>query len=290
MRKPNCDRNVALPRLAGVRPKSTFLYSTTMIPFRPHSLVASVLALASIPALAGTELDLKSLKKSDEEQQSKYGPYVGIFGGSSTGQDASMTIDSIGRSMDYDVLDWDGNMLMGFEIGHSWKTRRYLEFGIEFEGFFSGTDLQTFANGASADGAAVQLSDVYQAAADMNFAAFMLNGVVNLDLRKLRPRVGTFISNLRPYVGAGVGGAQVWFRNQRVVTFGDAFGAPTSAASTPFGLDQFVFAYQVFGGLEYQLKEKFSIYAEYRWFNMEKIDVLDEFESEYFIGGLRYRY
>ena len=256
----------------------------------PFFLAVSLLAFAVNPVTAGTELDLKSLKKSEEEQQSKYGPYVGLFGGQSTGQDASMTIDYIGRSLDYDVSDWDGNFLMGFEIGHSWKTRRFLEFGLEFEGFFSGTDLQTFANGESGDGTAVQLSDVYQAAADMNFAAFMLNGVVNLDLRKLRPRVGTFISNLRPYVGAGLGGAQVWFRNQRVVTVGDAFGAPTAAASSPFGLDQFVFAYQAFAGLEYQLKEKFSIYAEYRWFHMEKVDVLDEFKTEYFVGGLRYRY
>lgn len=261
-----------------------------MITSRTLFSLVSVLALCSLPVEAGTELALKSLKKSDEEQQSKYGPYVGIFGGQSTGQDASMTIDYIGRSLDYDVSDWDGNFLMGFEIGYSWKTRRFLEFGLEFEGLFSGTDLQTYAIGESGDGTGVQLSDVYQAAADMNFAAFMFNGVVNLDLRKLRPRVGTFISNLRPYVGAGIGGAQVWFREQRVVTVGDAFGTPTAAASTPFGLDQFVFAYQAFAGLEYQLKEKFSIYAEYRWFRMTEVDVLDEFKTEYFIGGLRYRY
>jgi opacity protein-like surface antigen len=254
------------------------------------SLVPAILAFSALPAVAGTELDLKSLKKTDAEEQSKYGPYVGIFGGQSTGQEAGMTIDYIGRSLDYDVSDTNGKFLMGFEIGHSWKTRRFLEFGLEFEGFFSDTDLQTFANGGSGDGTAVQLSDVYQAAADMNFAAFMLNGVVNLDLRKLRPRVGTFISNLRPYVGAGVGGAQVWFRNQRVVTVGDSFGVPTSAASSPFGLDQFVFAYQAFAGLEYQLKEKFSLYAEYRWLRMEQVDVLDEFRTEYFIGGLRFRY
>lgn len=274
-------------------------FTSPMMILRLSMIRATLLVLAAVGTASlatAKELDLRSIKGEEEEEESKYGPYVGFFGGASQRQSADMRIDYPAtdtlpsRGLDYLVGDRDGNFLMGFEIGHSWRTRYFVEWGLEFEGLFSGTEINTGFDGGRNAGKPVGLSDVFTATADMNFAAFMLNGTVNLDLKALRPRIGPIIPKFRPYFGGGVGGAQVWFRNQRVTTFGDTFGVPTSTAASPFNIDEFVFAYQIFGGLEFQLKEKLSLYAEYRWLTLEKVDVLDNLDFEYVLGGLRWRY
>jgi opacity protein-like surface antigen len=244
------------------------------------ALAALCALLLAAPALHAGEVDMKSLKK----EKKKYGPYVGVFGGATTGHDG----DTVLGAFDYDLADADGSAVFGIEVGYSWRTRYLLEFAVEFEGLFSSSQLDTtFGSGNTGSPA---MGDVATASADLNYAAFMLNGVVNLDLRRLQPRIGRFVTRFRPYFGLGIGGAQVWYRNQSVATFGDLAGIPTAPTSSPFLIDEFVLATQLFGGLEVRVNDKVGFYAEYRQLMLSKLDELTDYSTEMWLGGIRVRY
>jgi opacity protein-like surface antigen len=114
----------------------------------------------------------------------------------------------------------------------------------------------------------------------------MLNGSVTLDLRRYRARIGPYLSRIRPYLGYGIGGAQLWFRNTETVT-----KDPTKQASVSvFEMDEFVFARQFFAGVEYNVNDRFSIYGEYRKLELEDFGPASNFEQESWMAGLRMRY
>lgn len=259
--------------------------------FFSAKLVAAFLAgfLVATPVVNAGEVELASLKKPNAEK-SKYGAYVGVFVGTSLGQDAGLKVDNIGYSVNYDVADDRGNFMAGFEVGHSWRTKYYVEVGAEFEAFFGGTEVNGVISNVGNDGVPFQLGDISTASADMNYAAFMFNGTLTLDLRKLRPRIGTFWPRFRPYVGAGFGGAQLFFRNQTIQTVGDLAGAPTAPQANILSIDQFVFAFQIFAGLEFKLTDKLAIYSEYRSLTFEKAGELDNFELELITSGIHVRF
>jgi opacity protein-like surface antigen len=249
-------------------------------------LMSAGLAAASLQA---AEIDLKSLQPL-EKKTSKYGPYVGVFGGVTTGQQGRMRLNYAGHSLDYDILDSDGNAVFGLEVGYAWRTKYLLEFAMEFEAMYSSTEVTgVLSNQANTD-APLTDADVVTAKADMSYASFLLNGVIALDLRKLRPRIGTFLPRFRPYMGGGIGGAQIWFRNQSIQSVGDVLGTPTAPSASPFNIDEFVFAYQVFGGMNVHLTSKLDVYAEYRKLTFEKTNDLSEFSSEMVVGGLQFKY
>ena len=121
---------------------------------------------------------------------------------------------------------------------------------------------------------------------DLNAVLFMLNGSVTLDLRRYRARIGPYLSNIRPYLGYGIGGAQLWFRNTESVT-----KDPTKQPSVSvFEMDEFVFARQFFAGVEYNVNNRFSIYGEYRKLELEDFGPASNFETESWMAGLRMRY
>ncbi len=252
-------------------------------------LLATVLSFSALctQSHAG-EVELKSLQPLDSAKK-KYGSYVGVFGGATTSEGGNLELDYLGKTLGYDLLEDDGNMFVGIEVGYSWKTKYFLEFGLEFEGIFSSSEVGGFLSDANA-GVPIALSDVATASADLNYAAFMLNGVVTLDLKKLKPRIGGIVPKIRPYIGGGVGGAQVWFRNQTIQTVGDLAGIPTAPSSSPFAVDEFVFACQLFGGVEIQINDKVAIYGEYRQMRLEKVAELSDFESDIVLGGVHIRY
>ncbi len=248
-------------------------------------IASLIMAAGTITVLHAEKVELKSIDDG-EGQKTKYGPYVGVFGGATSSQSADLSLNYTTYQLDYDVLGTDGNIVVGFEVGYSWKTKFFLEFGLEFEGFFSSTEVSA----VRAEGPAFALSDVAAATADLNYAAFMVNAIITLDLSKLKPRIGRWVPKLRPYVGGGIGGAQIWYRNAEVTSIGDALGIPTLASIDVFSTDEFVFASQFFGGLEIQITDKFAIYGEYRRLMFEKAGDLDNFETEMLIGGIHIRY
>jgi hypothetical protein len=67
-------------------------------------------------------------------------------------------------------------------------------------------------------------------------------------------------------------------------------GIPTASAASPFGIDEFVGAYQFFGGMEVTLTEKLSAYAEFRRLYFAKTNDLRSFSTDVFLGGFHIRY
>lgn len=250
----------------------------------------AVLALTTTFATAG-EVDLKSLQPLEAKAtKKKGGAYVGVFVGNTISQSTEMSIDYVDHSLSYDVLDDSDNLIAGFEVGYEWRTRYPVTIGLEFEAFYGSSEINALASTQANQGVPILLSDAATIKTDASYVAFMLNGTFALDLRRYRPQLGPIIPRFRPYLGAGIGGAQLWYRNQKIQTYGDILAIPTASSASPFSLDEFVFAYQVFGGLEYKVNEKFGIYGEFRRLNFAKTNDLGKFETDMLLGGIHIHY
>jgi opacity protein-like surface antigen len=246
--------------------------------------------LSTMPLQAG-EVELNALEPL-ETKEKKWGPYVGVFAGVTQSQESSVTV----QGFDFDSVDNDGAAFFGLEIGHSWRMKKVpVELALEFEGFYTASEFEATINRAAATDPTNPApgNNVGSVKTDLNSAVFMVNGSVILDLRKFRPRLGKVPTGFRPYFGGGVGGAQMWFRETQTQTVSEVLtGTPSSATAefAPFDQDQFVLAYQVFAGLEYQFNENISAYAEFRRVTFEKFDIVREMETEVWGGGIHLRY
>jgi opacity protein-like surface antigen len=252
----------------------------------------SLAALGSLMPVEAGEVELKAIEPLDTKEK-KWGPYVGVFAGASQNQEADVMV----QGYPFDHVSQNGAAMFGLEIGHSWRMKKVpLEFALEFEGFYTATEFSASINRDAADDPdnPAPGNNLGSVKTDLNAAVFMVNGSMILDLRKFRPRLGKVPTGFRPYIGGGLGGAQMWFRNTETSTVNDVrngnppgTGTPTFA---PFDQDQFVLAYQVFAGLEYQFTENISAYAEFRRVTFEKFDIVREMESEVWGGGIHLRY
>lgn len=261
--------------------------------FSATLLAIAIIAGAFAPVMQSQagQLDLKVAQEPLEKKGKKYGPYVGFFAGQTTEQETEAKIDDGTRTLPYTTLEEDGNIFFGIDIGYSWRTKYCLEFSLEFEAIYSNTEVNGILDPGAAGDVGLNGSDLATFRADLSYAAFMLNGIVTLDLKRFKPYIG-FWSRFRPYAGAGIGGAQIWYRNQSYQTLGDTVGSPSvnGPASTPFSLDEFVGAYQYFGGLEFTLTDKLAAYAEFRRLHFAKTNDLRSFHNDVFLTGLHLRY
>jgi len=215
--------------------------------------------LLSASALSAADLELKSLGAAADGQAAKrkYGPYVGVSIGETMGQ--SGTLRS-GGSLKND----DGAAIFSIEVGKSWKWKKLpIMTSLDVEGTFMATTLT---------------GDTVEA--DMNSLFFNLNGTVGLDLYRYRARIGKFAAGFRPYIGGGLGGGQVWFRN----------ASSTNPAESPFSVDEFVNSWNWYAGLEWTWKDQYSIFAEYRDFHIGDLQDLRGYSADGFLAGFRYRY
>lgn len=263
--------------------------------------------------LTGGEIELKSLNtvQNDPATKKKYGPYAGVFGGAYNSQNGNVNIGGF----KYSLNDRDNSAVFGFEVGKTWRSKKApIAFSAEFEGSFMQTELSGALDPAVAAGprgaAAAPVvnpllpvapattptlpsdSTVAAYTADMNAAFFMINGTVSLDLWRYRARLGKFIAGLKPYIGGGFGGGQIWFRDSYSISLAQA-DDPTStvlASSTPFVIDEFVSAWQWYGGIEYAWQDKYSVFAEYRQFHLGDLEDLSDFYTKGYTIGFRYRY
>lgn len=258
-------------------------------------ILAALLPLAALHA----DLDLKSLaaEKAEDAAEFKkrnFGPYVGVYAGETFGQEGRVTIN--GRA--FPMEDVDGAAMFGMEIGKSWRLKKLpLIVSTRFEGTFSQTALR--GSLGNFNGAAVT-NDPVSYEADMNSLMFTLGGSLTLDLWRYRgrlgqmtgsPTLGKVLAGFKPYVGAGFGGGQVWFRN--AVTRSDSqanHGGTLAPAATGFSIDEFISAWHWYAGLEWSWEDRYSVFAEYRDFNFGDMDNLSAFGSDGYLVGFRYRY
>lgn len=264
------------------------------------------------------EIELKSLNtvQNDPAAKRKYGPYAGFFGGANTGQFGNVSIGGF----DYSLNDRDNSAVFGFEVGKTWRSKKFpVAFSMEFEGSFMQTELSgdldpevrarprgTAAPPASTNPLLAPVepapekktpvlptdSTVDAYTADMNAVFFMVNGTLSLDLWRYRARVGKFVAGLKPYIGGGFGGGQVWFRNSftRSLAQADDPSSATLADATPFVIDEFISAWQWYGGIEYCWRDKYSLFAEYREFHFGELEDMSDFYTKGYAIGFRYRY
>ena len=223
-------------------------------------LFALTLSLFSFMALQAADLELKSLGDAAGGQaKRKYGPYVGVAIGETMGQEGNLR--GGGR-----IKSEEGAAIFSLEVGKSWKLKRVpLMFSLEGESTFMSTTLTDDKTGL--------------ALADMNSLMFTLNGTLALDLYRYRARIGKFAAGFRPYIGGGLGGGQVWFRN-----------AATTGAATPFTIDEFINTWNWYAGVEWTWKDQYSVFAEYRDTHFGDLEDLTGYATDGYLVGFRYRY
>ncbi len=299
------------------------------IPRRVLGPVLSVaILLPSLDASLGGEIELRSLNtvQNDPAAKRKYGPYAGFFGGANNNFSGLVNIAGI----NYDLNGRDNSAVFGFEVGKTWRSKKLpLSLSMEFEGSFMQTDfsgtlseeeearvtelMESRATARRPDRTTAPTplpSDIEEELAtisdqtlasyevDMNSAIFMVNGSISLDLWKYRARIGKVLGGFKPYIGGGFGGGQVWFRNNSTLSRaqvqawrsgGDVLAA-SGSTSTPFAIDEFVTAWQWFGGIEYCWEDKYSVFAEFRHFYLGDMEDLTAFETKGYTVGFRYRF
>lgn len=232
----------------------------------------SILALSIVLATAtlqAADLELKSLGAAAEGQATKrkFGPYVGVGLGESMGQEGNV---KFGGSK-YSLNSEDGAAIFSLEVGKSWRMKRLpIMTSLEVEGTFMSSGISGTQDGNAAN--------FYEA--DMNSLFFNLNGTFALDLWRYRARIGKFAAGFRPYIGGGLGGGQVWFRNASTNVAGQA----------PFSIDEFVNSWNWHAGLEWSWKDQYSVFAEYRDFHFGDLDELTGYATDGYVLGFRYRY
>lgn len=251
-------------------------------------LVLLLFTLASVVASAA-DLELRSVASEGAIQKRKYGPYVGVSAGESFGQTGDVSLD--GRK--FNLKDSDGGAIFSIEVGKSWKMKRWpLQASVDVEGTFMATELQgTSADARQAAGGGRLATDTVAYNADMNSLFFTLNGTLALDLYRYRARIGKFAAGFRPYIGGGLGGGQVWYRNATAKSRAQYNGTGNNAASSvPFSVDEFISSWNWYAGLEWTWKDQYSIFLEYRDFQFGDLDDMTNFSTDGYLVGFRYRY
>ncbi len=245
-----------------------------------------LLTAASFCALtAQAELELKSVALDGQgvAVKRKYGPYVGVSAGEALGQKGRV---SAGGRGNLSLNDSEGSAIFSIEVGKSWKMKKLpLQASVDVEGTFMSTNLQGKSNTAG-----LAADDVAEYEADMNSLFFTVNGSIALDLYRYRARIGKVLAGFRPYVGAGLGGGQVWYRNATSRSASQVNGGTTAPSSTPFSIDEFTHAWNWYAGLEWTWKDQYSIFAEYRDFHLGDLEDMKDYSTSGYLVGFRYRY
>lgn len=188
------------------------------------------------------------------------GPFVGIMGGVnfSGDQDISGTGVGINRNVDTDT-GWAVMPSIGYRYGNGVRT--------EFELGYRSNDVDGVSGAAAA-----------ASGGEITAKSAMLNLLYDVDTG----------SRLMPYVGAGIGYAQVDYDGVR----------PVGVGVNRINDDDNVFAYQGMAGLSYWVNESLEVAAEYRYFATQDpdfrtsagVNVEGEYDSHSALVGLRWNF
>ena len=245
----------------------------------PAFLAASFCAVTAL----GEEVQLSTVAGEASPTKRKYGPYVSVSAGETFGQDADVRIGS----RQYPLESVSGSAIFSVEVGKSWKLKKLpVMVSVSADATFMSTTLRGSLPAASLPNA----SDVARYEADMNSLFFTLNGSLALDLYRYRARIGNILGGFRPYIGGGLGGGQVWYRNASALSRDQVGGGATAANATPFSIDEFTNAWNWYIGLEWTWKDRYSVFLEYRDFYFGDLEDMTNFSTDGYLLGFRYRY
>ncbi len=186
--------------------------------------------------------------------------YVKGFGGATWPSNLDVTLEEDGEQIARPSFDYDTGYALGAAVGAAFTPNISMEIEYAYRNAdLTVTDRDDDDESVTANG-------------DTSANAFMLNALYTFD------GLGA-TGAVQPYLGAGIGGADV-----EVSAGGQDYDADT------------LLAYQFFGGVDYQLNPNVSLFAEGRWFQTES-DRFDgpggdnfdsEFEAFDVLFGVRY--
>lgn len=186
--------------------------------------------------------------------------YVKGFGGATWPSNFDTTLKEDGEQIASPSFDYETGYILGVAVGAAFTPNISME--IEYA--------HRSADVAITDGDDDDESVI--ANGDTSANSLMVNAIYMFD--------GTGATGaIRPYLGGGIGGAKV----------------ETSIPGQDYGADTLL-AYQLFGGVAYEMSAKVNLYAEGRWFQTES-DTFDgpggdNFEGKFktfdLLVGLRY--
>lgn len=232
------------------------------------TLGAGLLAMtASLAPAAEVYFDTISTEKASRLS----GAYFGVFGGSDFDQDADVNPGDAGPSF---TLDGQGSLFLGVEFGYEWQTPFPLRTGFEVEAMYLSNDFEAH-------------NEFSEISADFHSAVIMANLTLALDLADYRDDVGPFWAAFHPYIGAGFGGAYTWQRNGKIKDLTD--GSEISNGNS----GDFTFAYQLFAGVEFDLTDTLSLYAEYKYLVFDDLGTssgISDYQHNLFGAGLKMQY
>ncbi|MEM8953708.1 MAG: hypothetical protein AAGD22_06120 [Verrucomicrobiota bacterium] len=222
-------------------------------------------------------LDPLTAESGDKKRKGE-GAYVGVKAGASTEQSYRIEIEGA----PFEIIPRDGDAIFGFEIGNQWRHKTLpIDYALEFEGTFWSGEM----NGTRSPSATPpEGSNVTDYSTDIFGATFMVNGQLGLNFRQFAPRIGKPISRIHPYIGGGIGGTQLWFRDTTLTTA----NPDVNPTATIFASDAFVGTYQYYAGFEYFFNDDVSLYFEHRVVRLEDFDdEVSDYKTKSNVGGLR---
>lgn len=231
----------------------------------PLGLFGCLLSFTTLAPAAEVYFDTISTEKATRLS----GAYFGVFGGADVDQDADVNPNN-SRPLN---LDGEGSLYLGVEFGYQWQTPFPLRTGFEVEAMYLANDFE--ASNA-----------LTSASADFHSAVVMANLTLALDLSDYRDDLGPFWASFHPYIGAGVGGAYVWQRNYKLER---ANGSIQNGGNS----GDFTFAYQLFAGVEFDLTDTLSLYAEYKYLVFDDLGAstgVSDYQHNLFGAGLKMQY
>jgi opacity protein-like surface antigen len=170
------------------------------------------------------------------------GRYWALFGGVNANQSADINDSSNRLGKFRNELDSDTGYFGGVKLGYEYPSTGWAAMALEVEALYTRLDAE-----ASSKSGGFKL----QSSGEISAAVFMANALV-----KFRP-----IGPVRPYVGGGVGVAHLWLKNtDSVVTFR---GTRTGTLPRDDAKD-WTLAYQGIAGLDWQVTDHWSLFAEYK--------------------------
>lgn len=170
-----------------------------------------------------------------------HGAYVGAYAGSSRLSDATT-----GPRLKGQNIGNDSGWIAGVKFGYAFETPLPIRPALELELFHLTSGVSASKSGGN------------QYTGDIKANGAMLNAAVGFDLGGADD---SFLSKLRPYVGAGTGLAYASVKGVNLKLDGRNVHNADDGGQVSFG-------YQVFGGLEYAASDELSFFAEYKYLNL----------------------
>ena len=215
---------------------------------------------------------------STERAYRTQGAYFGLQGGVSSRGSASFRNELGGAE-----LEDESGFVLGARAGYWFRIPFPIRPSLEVE-------LNYLRDDVSVGGTVSSEKHVGRVTGGGDLSAFVgtVNLVLALDLEPYRDQVGDVLAAFHPYVGAGIGAAYSSLEDFSL-KIRDEEGGEKKVDAEGSKID---FAYQVFGGLEIDLSEEFSIYGEYKRMVLEGTgtESITDYERDLWVLGFKVNY